>query len=407
MRVGETGTLTTDVDVKTLGAGDDVFTAAVLTANDGDTLDGAGGSDTLNVETAASLTDKFVTSNIETVNLNALGAVTVNMKNMTGVETFNSNDAAGVVTVNNIADAAMAVSVKGSATNSLDLNYATGTLNGDADKLMATLNGSSATSIVTESGFESVEVKTTAKSDLATLTASGATALTLSGDAELTVTDTVIDSFTNYTITNTAKVTLGSVATIKSVDATANTAGIIAETTQATAGLDYGLSTDKLEMHSAGGIIQTGSGSDNINVDSDAVFSTNSTIVKLGAGDDKLNLSSVSGAGEYIYGEAGDDTIYVGAALTSADLIDGGEGTDTVSFKTGTHSLIAKGIEKVNVKGGTTVSFVSIDSTIDIADTTAGAGDVAFTNLLGGSTYTASGASARTGDLSSTAKLIS
>jgi sporulation protein YlmC with PRC-barrel domain len=383
--------LTTGTDTLNGSESSDTFSAEVLTVNDGDILDGKGGADTLNIETASNITDKFTSSSIETVNLSVLGSFSVDMKNITDVTTLNSNEAAGSVTINNIADATMTVGIKGSATNSVDLNYATGALTGTSDTLSVTINGANATAITADSGFEAVTLDVTAKSDLATLTASGATDLTISGSGELSVADSVIDSFSNYTITNTTKTTLGSVATVKSIDATANTAGIV-QATNATATLNNGTSNKKLTMHSDGGIIQTGSGNDIVNVDSSSVFSTNSTIVKLGDGNDNLNISGVSSAGEYVYGEGGNDTIYAGATLTASDLIDGGTGTDTLNFAAGTHALIAKSIENVGVEATTTVNFVTTDTATAISDS--GTAAVSFSNLLNGSTYTASKAKA-------------
>ena len=390
--------MTTGTDAGTAftgGAGADTFNAAVLTANDNDILAGGAGADVLNLETASNITENFKTSGIETVNLNALGAVTVDAKNLSGMTALNSNDAAAAVTVNNIA-ATTVIGVKGSAVNTIDLNYTTGALNGSADKLTVNLNGSSATTVTADAGFESVEVNTTAASTLTTLTASGATALTLSGSATLTTADNSIDSFTDYTVTNTAKVTYNDIDTVKTFNASTNTGGIVGKDLNATATLNNGTTTDVLTMSSTGSLIQTGSGADNINVNTAALLSTNSAIIKLGDGNDILNLSAVGSSGEFVYAEAGDDTIYVGGLLTSSDLIDGGAGTDTVNFVTGTHALIAKGIENVKVEAATTVDFVTVDSGVAITDS--GAAAVAFTNLKNGTTY--SSTLAKTADLS-------
>lgn len=390
--VPHTFTLTTGTDAGTAftgGAGADTFNAAVLTANDNDILAGGAGADVLNLETASSITENFKTSGIETVNLNALGAVTVDAKNLSGMTTLNSNDAAGAVTVNNLAATAI-VGVKGSATNNVDLNYTTGALNGTADKLTVNLNGSSATTVTADAGFESVEVNTTAASTLTTLTASGATALTLSGSATLETAAASIDSFTDYTVTNTAKVTYNDIATVKTFSASTNTGGIVGKDLTSSAELVNGTSADVLTMSSNGSLIQTGSGADNINVNTAALLSTNSGIIKLGAGNDILALTAGT-SGEYVYAEAGDDTIYLATATTSADLIDGGEGTDTLNFLGNdlTYAMIAKGIENVNVGVAgkdTTVNFVTIDSAVAITDKTDDA--VTFTNLLNGTTYT-------------------
>ena len=394
---GETFSLTTGADSGTAFTGTanaDTFNASVLTANDGDILDGGLGNDTLNLETASNITENFKTTSIETVNLTALGAITVDAKNLSGMTTLNNNDSTGTATINNLA-ATTVIGVKGSAVNNIDLNYATGALNGTADKLTVNLNGSSATTVTADAGFESVEVKTTAASTLTTLTASGATALTLSGNATLETAAASIDSFTDYTVTNTAKVTYNDIATVKTFNAATNTGGIVGKDLNVTAGLDNGTTADVLTMSSTGSLIQTGSGNDNINVNTSALLSTNNAIIKLGAGNDTLYLTA-GNSGEYVYAEDGDDTIYVATALASNDLIDGGAGIDTVNFAATTHSLIAKGIEKVGVNGATTVNFVSIDSAIAITDT--GAGAVTFTNLLNGTTYTSN--LAKTGNLS-------
>lgn len=386
--------LTTGADTGaafTGGNGADTFTAAVLTANDGDILAGGNGADTLNVESVANLTENFKTSSIETVNLTALGSVSVDAKNMTGLTTFNSNDAAAAVIVNNLA-ATTVIGIKGAATNNIDLNYVTGALNGSADKLMVNLNGSSSTTVTADAGFESAEVKTTAASTLAVLTASGATALTLSGDATLTVNDNAIDSFTDYTVTNTAKVTYNDIDSVKTFNASANTGGIVGKDLVSSTELVNGTTADVLTMSGTGSLIQTGSGADNINVNTTALLSTSSGIVKLGAGNDILALTAGT-SGEYVYAEAGDDTIYLATATTSSDLIDGGEGTDTLNLLGNdlTYAMIAKGIENVNVGVSgkdTTVNFVTIDSAIAIGDKTDDA--VTFTNLKNGTTYTSS-----------------
>ena len=366
----------------------------MLTAGDGDSVSGGAGNDTLNVETASSLTDKFTTADVEVINVTGLGALSVDAKNLAGATNINTVNSTGVLTINNVASTAVEFGLSGSATNSIDVNYTTGTLNGTADTFKASMNGSSGSAISVDAGFEAVEVKTTAKSDLATLTASGATALTLSGNAELTVADSTIDSFSNYTVSNTGKTKVGNIASVKTFDGATNTGGIIMAT-NATTTLNNGTASKVITLATSGSLVQTGSGNDIIGVNSSALLSTGSAVIKLGAGDDNLNLSAVGATGEFVYGEAGDDTIYVGGLLAGSDLIDGGTGTDTLNFVTGTHTLIAKGIEKVGVEAANTINFVTIDSAIEIADSTAAA--VTFTNLKNGTSYTST--VAKTGDL--------
>jgi len=70
-------TLTTGVDTRTTGAGDDVFTASGTTLTSGDSLTGGAGSDTLNIVTVAATPAGFgagvQTSGIETISITATG----------------------------------------------------------------------------------------------------------------------------------------------------------------------------------------------------------------------------------------------------------------------------------------------------------------------------------------------
>lgn len=383
----DTGTAFTGTDKA------DTFNATVLTANDGDVIDGGDGVDTLNLETVTSITSSFAAKNVEKVNLTALAGISVDAKNIADMTTLTSSNAAGAVTVSNIAKANLEATIAGTVTNSLTLNYGTGVLGGTADTLKVTLAGASAASLSASAGFESVELATTAKSDLASLTASGATKLTLSGAAELTVADSVIDAIKTVTITNTGKTKLGTHAAVKVLDGAANTAGIIQATTTSS-GLDNGTSSKALKSDTSGASITLGAGDDVINVDGSAVFSTGNTIVSAGAGNDNLHLSGVSASSEFIYGQAGDDYIYVSAATGANDMVDGGEGTDTLAFLGNdlTYSLIAKGIENIKVGGATTkdttVNFVTTDTAAAISDAADGA--VSFSNLTAGSSYTSS-----------------
>jgi hypothetical protein len=385
---GETFTLTTGVDAGedfTGGAGDDTFDAAVLTATDGDSIDGGEGADTLNVETVSNITSEFESANIETVNLTALGAVSVDMKNITGVETINNNESVGKVTVNNIASSDVAFGLKGSDTNSLELNYATGALTGSEDTLNVALNGATGSAVDADSGFEAVVVNVTANSTLSSLAAPSATDLTLKGTADLTVGDDVIDSFSDYVVENTGTTKIGDVASVKTFDAS-NSTGAVTQATTTSTTLTNGMSSKSLDLHSDGGAVTLGAGEDIVGVDTSAVFSTNSTTVKLGAGNDKLTVAAVGSGKNYIFAEAGDDTIYLATALNSTDLVDGGAGNDTLNLAADDYTLIAKSIENVGVEGATTVSLTSADTSMAITDT--GTAAVSFSGLLDGSSYT-------------------
>ena len=323
------------------------------------------------------------------------------MTNKTGVTALNNNDSTAKVTVNNIADTTATYGLKGSTVNNLELNYKTGALNGTSDKLNVKLNGATNATVDAESGFESVEVNTTAASTLTSIVAPNATALTLSGNATLELAANAIDTFSDYTVTNTGKVTYNNgISSVKTFVATSNTDGIVGKVLVTTDTLDKGTTSNVLKLASTGSLVQTGTGADNINVDTSALFSSNSAVVKLGAGNDTLALTA-GNSSEYVYGEAGDDFIYVAGGTTSTDLVDGGEGNDTLAFASGTtNALIAKSIENVKVASAasatTAVNFTSVDSAIAIADS--GAGATTFSNLKNGSTYTSTVAKAAAAD---------
>jgi len=394
----KTFTLTTGVDAGSDflgGSGADTYTSELLTLNDGDSLDGGDGIDTLNVETSSDITDKVAVTNIENINISSLGAIAVDMKSMTGVTELSTINSTGKITVTNANSADMKIGLKGSNTNSVDVSYSTDVLKGTADKLTVDLMGATSASVVVDDGFESVEINTTAKSDISTLTAPNAKTLTLSGTGALTIANGAIDSFETYNITDTAAVSLGSVATVKSLNATANTGGIITAHTITTEGLTKGMSSAALVMDRDGSAILLGEGSDNINVSATNLATTASGTIKLGAGDDKVNYSA-SGSGKvFIFGEDGNDTIYLGADLGSSDLVDGGAGTDTLSLGAGTYSAVVKGIETLNINGAVTASFTSTDTAMTITDS--GASAVTVSNLLNGSAYKAT--VAKTGNL--------
>ena len=389
-----TAALTTGADTLTGSKADDTFNGALTTIANGDTIDGGAGTDTLNMEISSSLNSTFKATNIENVNVTTYGANSIDMTNMAAVENLADNNSSGKLTVTNIQDATMAVSLKGDVSNSISLAYKTGATNGSSDTLAVTLNGATAASVTTtDTGFETVTVDTTAESTLNTLTAANATTLNLSGTGALTLGTSL--AMNTVKITDTAAVTLNNAnpfTAVKTLDATSNTGGIVASATQVdtiATNLTYNMSTAAITMHRDGGSVLLGSGNDNINVSATNVSSTGTTLVKTGAGNDMIDFSANGSGKTYLYAEAGDDSIYLGAALGSNDVVDGGAGTDTLSFTNGTFNFIAKGVENAKVNAATTVNFVTTDTKTAIEDSGA-ANAVTFGNILNGSTYTAS-----------------
>ena len=110
----QTITLTTDIDDVTGGAGDDIFRATMNSAsgtyNAGDAIDGASGSDALNVLVAGgSALGLLQTTAVETVNFRVLsGTAAVNATLLEGVET--------ITNASSLDDVALAVSGLGTTT---------------------------------------------------------------------------------------------------------------------------------------------------------------------------------------------------------------------------------------------------------------------------------------------------
>ncbi|MDD2608758.1 MAG: Ig-like domain-containing protein, partial [Giesbergeria sp.] len=197
-------------------AGNDTYIATIsaaaanTTLNTGDVIDGAAGTDTLNltIDTAA-VNPVYTLKNVEVVEVRnaAAGAVLDLANNLdNSVKTVVEKQSTAGLTVNNIAAADVAVSIKDATTASQtsDYNWKSGVLSGTTDAASLTLNnvvgaaggrytvnldGGAATQ-----GFETVNVKTEgAASNLAALNVrdNGAvntlTKLVVTGDQDLTL----------------------------------------------------------------------------------------------------------------------------------------------------------------------------------------------------------------------------
>jgi hypothetical protein len=381
--------LTTATDDLTGSANADTFTAEILTLNNTDKITAGGGTDTLTAEINANVSNGFTATDLEKMNITALGSYSIDTKNIGGLEEVNTVNSAGSLTLNNVSSAEMALGFEGVDTNNITANYASGTLSGTSDKLVLNIKDAAGVDVDVDSGFESIEVNVDGDSDIDALTAAGAVDMTVAGSGTLDIADSVINTVDNLTVTNNDALTLGGWAGAKSITASASTGGIVGGTLDATTGR----STDVITADSSGLSIVLGSGVDNINVSTAGTLSSASNLVKLGSGSDILELSG-KGSATFIYAEGGDDTIYSSTDLTSSDLVDGGAGTDTLELDASSHSLIAKEIEKVTLgadKAGadSSLTFTSVDSAVEITNINTNAQATSLTGLKAGSTYSA------------------
>ena len=101
----QTLSLTTGVDSLTGGAGNDTFdgsqSGGLNTLTNGDVLVGGDGSDTLVVNMGAA-TAALDTTGIETVQITATGAATLNAGGSTGIDSLQSQSSTAALTVNNL-----------------------------------------------------------------------------------------------------------------------------------------------------------------------------------------------------------------------------------------------------------------------------------------------------------------
>jgi Ca2+-binding RTX toxin-like protein len=260
-----------------------------------DSIDGAGGINTLNAVMNASVTP-LVLNKIQVVNASATtplsaGAVTLNLRNAPDVTTVGNLSSVNELVVSNLAATATNLSVISPAAG-VDATFAyastTGTQSANltVDEL-ATTSGADA-SVVTIAGIETINVATTGAASTFTLTADAATTVNVTGAQNLTMAGatvaTLIDA-TNFT---------GNLATALTVAGTLN----------------------------------GGSGNDTL-----AAGSAAAATISGGAGNDTITASS---AADSLNGGSGNDTI-ISTGLT----VSGGLVTDTIDGGTGTADVLS------------------------------------------------------------------
>jgi hypothetical protein len=429
--------LTTGADDLAGSLGDDTFSAELLTLNDGDKIvdPSSEDNDQFTAEINDDISKEVTITDVENVAVTTYGSHDIDMKNITGVKNFTEVNSTGKLTLKNIGSADMSLGLEGPNTNTIDANYASGVLAGSDDTLKLKLAKASNVDVTTDSGFESVSIDVDGDSDIASLKISGANKLSIDGDGSVDLAKGVVDNFSSVEIANngdltigdiskdidtlkisndgdatigkitktvntlavanSGKTTVGSINSVSSIEGAENQGGIVATNIDPTTGL----ATDVISTSTSGATIITGNGDDNINVTSNS-NSLHSTTVKMGAGNDKLDLSAIAAGGFYFFGGEGDDLLNLRNtySLSSSDVVDMGEGNDTVKVATdASHSLVAKGLETLEIipsgaasATSTSIKFTSVDSAIDIVDReTVKNSNFTLTGLKNGSTFIA------------------
>jgi hypothetical protein len=387
--VGSTFTLTTGTDSGTAftgGADDDTFNADVLTLTAGDNLSGGDGTDTLNATINSDIGTTVTTAGIENITITSLGVTSVDMTNMSGVQTIGTKDSVGAITFN--VATAKSLSFSGATVNDITANYKTGALSGTADALVINMNSANDVNVDVDAGFDSATINVSGTGNsIQDVTTPGVTTITIAGTGTLTIDDDAMKSATDFIITNTAKITTGAMETVdvKSITATANTGGLVDADVSATTGY----ATNAIDGATTGLTMLLGSGADNLKVDEAAAAGKSNTI-RLGAGNDRIHVENAGVGATFIFGDDGDDTIYVDSvALETTDLISGGAGTDTLRI-TGdlVNNLTLLGVENLELDGttGALTTISSSDRDVAVNVKVADADDIDLAGLTSGDT---------------------
>ena len=301
---GESYSLTTALDNKTLGAGDDQAfatdsgTASADTFNVSDAVDGGAGDDTFSLTLNDSAADVSYTpsriENFETLSLTNIDdaeslTVDVSLMGVSAVENAASTQA---VSVSN-ASAGTTLAVTG-ATAATTMTVLGAGLTGTADNASLSLTGAS--------GAVTIESTTAQDFETATVAVSGV------NTSAVTIDDSGNNAaVTSVTVTGTGSwdmETGGNLATaLTTLDASDNSGGVT------------------FTASVAGTSLTGGSGNDNL------TGAAGNDVITGGAGDDTLAMGS--GGVDHVDGGAGNDVITV-TGLTADDTISGGDGVDTL-----------------------------------------------------------------------------
>jgi Ca2+-binding RTX toxin-like protein len=289
--------------------------------NDVDTLDGAGGSDILSVTNATGTLTPNI-ENIETVNVTASGALTVNLANT--ASTFASlkavSSASNNVSFTNLSAIPGKVGIS-NGDGDLSIGLKASAVSGTSDSITIELAGAGTDSTVaittTAAGSSAIESATinsiSAANTLAELSLDGASSLTITGDQSLILTQALGSSVTT-------------------IDASAMNGAV---------GLALGANPG------AAAVTITGSGG----VDTLRGTASGADNISAGGGNDTITFAT-------------------DGQLTSKDVVDGGAGTDTVSTANATTvSSVLGGLSNVE-KLALTGSGASITLTSDVNPTT-------------------------------------
>lgn len=403
---GQTFTLTAGTDIKTGGAGDDVFLGDQVaqggllrdSLNSTDVLDGAGGHNKLIATVTANVTPASL-ANIQDIQVTNAGAglSTVTLTNAGQVETLGTAGNNNAITFGQVQKALKALNISNNS-QAVTVQTADAALAGTADVLNVNLASVTAGATLTLSlvgagtnGYETVAINSagTVANTLTTLTTTGTNTLNVSGSQNLTVTNALANGITTINaseMTGALNVIVGNLATAGHTVTGGKGNDVFDLTAGYTGGgaavanrdmVDGGDGRDTLALTSAN--LVTASTSAQANVKNIEIISVaaglgNSQDVNLTRFDgvDTLTLgtSGASLTGAQTITLANGSTVILNsdtAANSATTFVVGGTGTsDALTLQTngfdflGTGAEVFNGIETLNINTGAIASTATV-----------------------------------------------
>ena len=304
--------------------GANTFNADLLTLNDGDSIDGKGGVDTLKATINSDVNDLTLTS-VEKAEFTSYGNHAVNLSKATGLEEVASVDSTGTLSFKNLTSK---VGLKLVGTSQKVTGNYSG-LSGSNDVLNLALSKATNATVSVSNGFEKLDLNVDGDNSISSFT-NMPSKVTVDGSGSLNLKTNV--TLSTLTVNGDVSLSTGK------------------DTTQ-----DGFNDSQQIKTNTGGTTITLGNGENNINVADGSNAGDTNTILG-GNKTDKITISKKS-ANFVIKAGDGDDSVLVNgtASYTNSDVIDLGSGNDTLVINNSqNNSLVLRGVENVTLKNTAT-----------------------------------------------------
>lgn len=324
----QTFTLTAGTDKMTGGAANDIFNATTATLQAGDTLDGGGGTDTLNyTNTSAAALPAATLTSIEIINVNATSNLnSTDVSGLTALTNFNADRATATLTVTN-AGAGVRYGILGDNTalspGSFNFGYAAGATVATLNLQNGVKSNSGTNVFLTGAGVTSTVINSTGAANALSVIGTAGVIVTAASSTSITI-NASTDLTAALSSTNDAKLTVTGPGVVD------------------LRGVNYGFSLNK----------------NIITIDASAQ-TTGGTLIQAGNPSNASTLKFIGGGGN--------DAVGLGTVLAAGASLDGGGGTDTIrtnnaTFITAVTGAFIKNFEIVDIAANITVDLDNLSA---------------------------------------------